>query len=87
MMPIVEVKAIKICMRMRTFKSFLFGVFVSFKIFKSIKNNKKSDLAINFAAAVELIHNASLLHDDVIEGAVFIEGEGRLYPGFVTLGD
>ena len=51
---------------------------ISYHMLKNADNNDNSRYAINFATLVEVIHNISLLHDDVIEGADLRRGKRTL---------
>jgi geranylgeranyl pyrophosphate synthase len=55
-------------------------VLLSGRLFDSNDNSfKKSDALLNTAAAVELIHTASLVHDDIIDGADHRRGHATLH--------
>ena len=51
---------------------------LSYRLFKGMRANGSHKQAINTATIVELLHTASLLHDDVLEGAGLRRGSKTL---------
>ena len=51
---------------------------LSYRLFKGLKGNGTLKTAVDSATVVELLHAASLLHDDVIEGAKLRRGNKTL---------
>lgn len=54
-------------------------VILSAGLLKEEVSGKRYDALINTAAAVELIHTASLVHDDILDGAVLRRGNKTLH--------
>ncbi len=48
---------------------------LAFRIFRSKERNSYLKQALNYGAVIEMFHNASLLHDDVIEGSNLRRGK------------